>query len=67
MSRYSKQLLITLKSSLVAQLVKNLPAMHEMTVQFLGQEVPLEKGQVTHSSILAWRVEWQRTLVSYSP
>ena len=44
MSRYSKQLLIILKSSLIAQLVKNYPAVHETVVQFLSQEVPLEKG-----------------------
>ena len=43
---------IKLKASLVAQLVKNPPAMQETLVQFLGQEDPLEKGQVTHSSIL---------------
>ena len=39
-------------ASLVAQLVKNLPAMQETPVQFLGREVPLEKGQATHSSVL---------------
>ena len=38
--------------SLIAQLVKNLPAMQETQVQFLGREDPLEKGQATHSSIL---------------
>ena len=43
-------------SSLVAQLVKNLPAMRETCVQSLGQEDPLEKGKSTHSSILAWRI-----------
>ena len=42
-------------ASLVAQLVKNLPAMWETWVQSLGWEDPLEKGKVTHSSILAWR------------
>ena len=45
-------------ASLVAQLVKNLPAMQETQVQSLGQEDPLEKGMVTHSSILAWRIPW---------
>ena len=45
-------------SSLVAQMVKNLPAMQEIQVQSLGQEVPLEKGMATHSSILAWRIPW---------
>ena len=39
-------------TSLIAQLVKNLPAMQETPVQFLGQEDLLEKGQVTHSSII---------------
>ena len=44
--------------SLVAQLVKNPPAMPETLVQFLGWEDPLEKGMATHSSILAWRIPW---------
>ena len=43
---------------LVAQLVKNPPAMQETLVRFLGGEVPLEKGMATHSSILAWRIPW---------
>ena len=42
--------------SLVAQLVKNLPAMWETWVQSLSWEDPLEKGKATHSSILAWRI-----------
>ena len=37
---------------------KNLPAMQETWVQFLGQEDPVEKGMVTHSSILDWRIPW---------
>ena len=45
-------------ASLVAQLVKNLPAMWETWVQSLGWEDPLEKGQTTHSSILVWRIPW---------
>ena len=44
--------------SLVAQTVKNLPAMQETWVQSLGEEDPLEKGMATHSSILAWRIPW---------
>ena len=44
--------------SLVAQLVKNLPAMREIRVQSLGWEDPLEKGIATNSSILAWRIPW---------
>ena len=47
-----------LRASLIAQLVKNLPAMQKTPVQFLGQEDPLEKGLATHSSILAWRIPW---------
>ena len=43
-------------ASLMAQLVKNPPAMWETWVRSLGWEDPLEKGTVTHSSILAWRI-----------
>ena len=43
-------------ASLVAQTVKNLPAMQETRVQSLGQETPLETGMATHSSILVWRI-----------
>ena len=39
-------------------MVKNLPEMQEIRVQSLGQEDPLEKEMVTHSSILAWRIPW---------
>ena len=45
-------------ASLVAQMVKNLPAVQETQVQSLGQEDPLEKGIATHASILAWRIQW---------
>ena len=44
--------------SLVAQMVKILPAMQETQVLALGWEDPLEKGMATHSSILAWRIPW---------
>ena len=44
--------------SLVAQLVNNPPTMQENLVQFLSQEDPLEKGQATHSSTLAWKIPW---------
>ena len=43
---------------LVAQTVKNLPAMWETQVPSLCREDPLEKGIATHSSILAWRIPW---------
>ena len=45
-------------ASLVAQMVKNPPAMWEAWVQSLGWEGPLEDGKATHSSILAWRIPW---------
>ena len=45
-------------ASLVAQLLKNQPAMWETWVRSLGWEDPLEKGTATHSSILAWRISW---------
>ena len=44
------------KASLIAQLVKNPPAMWETWIQSLAWEDPLEKGMATHSSILAWRI-----------
>ena len=44
------------KASMIAQTVKNWPAMQETWVQSLRQEDPLEKGMATHSSILAWRI-----------
>ena len=45
-------------ASLVAQLVKNPPAMHETRIHSLGWEDPLQKELATHSSILAWRIPW---------
>ena len=49
---------LCLRASLVALLVKNLPAVQEIWVQSLGCEDPLEKKTTTHSSILAWRIPW---------
>ena len=46
------------RQPLVAQKVKNLPAMQETRVQSLGQENPLEKAKATLSSVLAWRIPW---------
>ena len=46
------------RASLMAQMVKNLPAMWETWVQSLGWEDLLEKETATHSSILAWRISW---------
>ena len=46
------------RASLVTQRLKHLPAIWETWVRFLGQEDPLEKEMVTHSSILAWRIPW---------
>ena len=53
--------------SLVAQMIKNLPAMQETRVQSLGWEDPLETGMATHTSILAWRIRmgigvWRATV-----
>ena len=45
-------------TSLVVQRLKQLPAMRETWVQSLGWEDPLEKEMATHSSILAWRIQW---------
>ena len=49
---------VGLSSSLVAQTVKNLPAVQETEVRPLGQEDPLEKGMATPSTILAWGIPW---------
>ena len=46
---------------MVAQMVKNLPAVQETRVQSLGREDPLMKGIAAHSSILAWRIPWRGT------
>ena len=54
-------------ASQVAQTVKNLPLVQETQVRSLGWEDSLEKEVVIHSSILAWRIPWQRSLVGYSP
>ena len=52
------QVVAQLGAFLVAQRVKRLPAMRETWVRSLGQEDPLEKEKATHSSILAWRIQW---------
>ena len=52
------------QASLVAQMVKNLPAMQETWVPSLGQEDTLEEGMATHFSILAWRIPWTEGPVS---
>ena len=45
-------------TSLVAQMVKNLPTIWETWVKSMGWEDLLEKGMATHSSVLAWRISW---------
>ena len=61
-------MLVFLKmASLIAQLVKNSPAMQETLVRFLGQEDPLEKGLATHSSILAWKNSMDREFSGVQP
>ena len=55
-------------ASQVVLVVKNLPAMQEMWVWFLGRENALEEGMATHCSILAWRIPWTEDLLAgYSP
>ena len=54
-------------ASLVAQMVKRLPAMRETWVQSLGREDSLEKEMAAHSSTLAWKIHGQRSLVGYGP
>ena len=57
------------RASLVTQMMKNLPAIRETWVRFLGWECPLEESMSTHSSVLAWRIpmDRERSLVGYSP
>ena len=45
---------------LLAEMVKNLPAMRETRVQSLGQEDRLEKGMAIHSSVFAWKISWTK-------
>ena len=52
------QIKFRIKTSLVAQLIKNPPAMRENWALSLGWEDPLEKGKAPHSSILSWRIPW---------
>ena len=49
---------VYVEASLVAQMVKSLPAIQETLVQSLGWEDPLEKGAATHSSALTWKIPW---------
>ena len=51
----------------MAQTVKHLPALRETRVRFLGREDPLEKEMAIHSSTLAWKIPWTRSLIGYSP
>ena len=55
------------RASLVAQTVKNPPAMQETRVPSLGQEDPLEEGKATHSSVLAWRISMDRGAWGLNP
>ena len=57
----------TVTAALVAQMVKNLSAMHETRFRFLGREDPLEKGMATHSGILPGEFHEQKILARYSP
>ena len=57
-AKRKKKAIKNVQASPVTQMVKHPPAMHETWVQPLGREDPLEKGMVTHSSLLAWRMPW---------
>ena len=48
-------------------MAKHSPAMRETQVRSLGPEDPLEKDMATHSSVLAWKIPWKRSLAGYSP
>ena len=52
---------------MVAQTVKNLPAMQETQIQSLGQEDSLEEEMATHPSILAWKIPWTEEPCGYGP
>ena len=58
LSSSSSKCYLCTKTSLVAQLVKNPPAMHETWVKSPDLEDPLEKGMASHSSTLAWKIPW---------
>ena len=51
-------IVLSIVTSLVAQMVKHLPEMRETWVRFLGREDPLEKEMAIHSSTLAWKIPW---------
>ena len=55
-------ILILLRASLVAQMVKNLPAVQETRVGSLGLEDPREEGMATHSCMLGWIIPWTEEL-----
>ena len=57
----------SLVASLVAQMGKNLPAVQETWVRFLGGEDPLQKEMATRSNILTWRIPWTEEPGIYSP
>ena len=63
----TKTIVVLGMKSLVAQTIKNLNAMWETWVRFLGKEDPLEKGMATHSSMLVWRIPWTGSLLGYGP
>ena len=59
-TRYEYKNVIEFRASLVAQTVKNPPAVRENLVRSLGQKDPLEEGMATHPSVLAWRIPMDR-------
>ena len=65
--RKSKKILDTTGGFPGGSVVKNLPAIQEKQVWSLGQEDHLEEKMATHSSILAWKIPFSRSLLGYSP
>ena len=57
-NKFTRFFLVYYWASLVAQMIKRLPAMRETQVQSPGREDPMEEEMVTHSSILAWKIPW---------
>ena len=58
----NQEMRTVVEDALIVQTVKNLSAMQETQVHFLGWEDPLEKGMAIHSSILAWKMPWTQEL-----
>ena len=70
LNKLDKVTLVIIRASLMAQPIKNPPAMQktqETWGESLGWENPLEEGMATHSSILAWIIPWAEEMTGYNP